>query len=304
LNSSTTSHLYGWNHQKSLSGEDSPPSKEELVREHKNLRFSIVVPTLNQADTIEDTLLSIIAQNYPNTEIIVIDGGSSDRTLEILSQYNQYITYLVSEPDDGQSDAINRGFNLAQGDIFAWLNSDDYYLPKTFHKVNSLFISDKTIEFAVGAGDVISKEHSFLRHIPPLDINQYTMDNWRNDRWIMQQSCFWTRSLWERAGGVDLSLKLLMDVDLWFRFSRYTKTHLISDRLAVMRYYKDVKTVRHQRIFSEEMAYVYAKNNSYDSVRSFVAELVNEHAAQVQHAEDFYARFPIRLMKKLRLLPR
>ena len=273
-----------------------------IEHSQKKLKFSIIIPTLNQGDTIEDTLISIIGQNYPKIEIIVIDGGSTDRTLEILSRYEQHINKLVSEPDNGQSDAINRGFSFAQGDVLAWLNSDDYYLPQTFHRVNSFFNSDKTVEFVVGSGDVISKDHSFLRHIPSLEINSYTLDHWRNDRWILQQSCFWSRSLWQRAGGVDPSLKLLMDVDLWFRFSRYTKSYLIPERLAVMRYYREVKTVRHRRVFSEEMAYVLSKNNSHDSVRTYVSELVNENAAQLQRAADFYGQWPVRLMRKLRLL--
>ena len=183
-------------------------------------------------------------------------------------------------------------------------NSDDYYLPGTFHKVNAHFSSHHGVRFAVGAGDIISKEHSFLRHIPSLQIDSYTIENWRNDRWIMQQSCFWSRSLWEEVGGVDPSLKLLMDVDLWFRFSKVTTTCVIPETLAVMRYYKSAKTVRLRSTSCQEMAYVYARNGAFDCVRGLVAELVSENASQSQLLSEFHAQLPVRVMKKLRLLPR
>jgi GT2 family glycosyltransferase len=144
------------------------------------------------------------------------------------------------------------------------------------------FSSHHGVRFAVGAGDVISKQHSFLRHIPSLQIDSYTIENWRNDRWIMQQSCFWSSSLWEEVGGVDTSLTLLMDVDLWFRFSKVTTTYMIPDTLAVMRYYKAAKTVRLRSTSYQEMAYVYARYGAFDCVRAIVAELVSENASQSQ----------------------
>jgi GT2 family glycosyltransferase len=139
VNLAPARHLYGWNHLASSSAEDFPSIEGEHRAPVNNIKFSIVIPTLNQADTIEDTLISIVGQNYQNMEIIVIDGGSSDQTLDILSRYSQWITRLISESDNGQADAINRGFRLAKGGIYAWINSDDYYLPGTFHKVNALF---------------------------------------------------------------------------------------------------------------------------------------------------------------------
>lgn len=310
MNLTPARHLYGWNHHAALPAVDplrsrsasAPPSAPPLPAQ--DIKFSIVIPTLNQADTIEDTLISIVGQNYQNMEIIVIDGGSSDQTLDILSRYSHWITRLISESDNGQADAINRGFEFAQGDIYAWINSDDYYLPGTFHKVNALFSSNHDARFVVGAGDVISKQHSFLRHIPSMQINSYTIENWMNDRWIMQQSCFWCSSLWEEVGGVDTSLTLLMDVDLWFRFSKVTTTYMIPDTLAVMRYYKAAKTVRLRSTSYQEMAYVYARYGAFDCVRAIVAELVSENASQSQLLSEFQAQLPVRVMKKLRLLPR
>lgn len=270
----------------------------------EGMRVSIVIPTLNQGDTIEDTILSIIAQNYGNLEIIVMDGGSTDSTLKVVEQYKPWITHLISQQDGGQSQAINQGFRLASGEVFGWINSDDYYLPGAIHRVVRHFHTDPAIRFAVGAGDVISKDHAFLRHVPALKMDLHTMLQWRHDRWIMQQSCFWSRSLWEEAGGVDESLHLLMDYDLWFRFSKLTVADISQDKLAVMRYHPDVKTVRQKSKFQEELAYVLAKNGAYGEVRAIVSELVKEKTATHLHLEEFQSRWLVRLSKRLRLLPR
>jgi glycosyltransferase involved in cell wall biosynthesis len=296
-------HLYGWSHQGDVdrgvegSSAASPSAETEI-------RLSIVIPTLNQAETIEDTLLSILGQNYSNLEIIVMDGASTDATLAVLEPYKPWITHLVSRNDGGQSQAINQGFRLATGEVFAWINSDDYYLPGTFHKVVKRFHTDPHIQFAVGAGDVISKTHDFLRHVPALPMDLETMLNWRHDRWVMQQSCFWTRSLWQEAEGVDESLHLLMDYDLWFRFSKLTEADVIEDTLAVMRYYPEVKTVRQKGRFSEEMAYVLAKNGAYNDVRSLVADLAKQKLEAQDHLSRFQDRWAVRLSKRLGLLPR
>ena len=120
----------------------------------------------------------------------------------------------------------------------------------------------------------------------------------------MQQSCFWRRSLWEEVDGVDESLHLLMDYDLWFRFSKLTSACVITDILAAMRYYPDVKTVKQKEKFQEEMAYVLAKNGAYQEVRYLVADLVKEKALAQRDLAEFQTTWPVRVSKRLRLLPR
>ena len=93
--------------------------------------ISIVIPSFNQGQFIEQTIASVIGQSYSNIELIVIDGGSTDNTVEVIGKYQHAIHHVISEPDYGQADAINKGFRLARGDILAWLNSDDFYLPCT-----------------------------------------------------------------------------------------------------------------------------------------------------------------------------
>ncbi|MFZ9752196.1 MAG: glycosyltransferase family 2 protein [Cyanobium sp.] len=288
----TGRQLYGWPERP----ETSPSGPESL-------RFSVVIPTLNQAETIEDTLQSIFDQDYDNVEIIVADGGSNDGTLALLERYRPQLARVIEGPDRGQSDAINKGFAAASGDIFCWLNSDDYFLPGALRRVADRFASDSGVRFVVGCGDVISKDHRFLRYIPALPMTEATLLNWKNDQWVLQQCCFWSRSLWQEVGGVDESLHLLMDYDLWFRLSRTTEASLIDEKLAVMRYYPEVKTVRQRSRSSEELAYVYAKNGAFQALRDQVAELVASRSALQERLSGIEASLPVRLLKRLSLLP-
>ena len=293
-------HLYGWDIP-----DHADPTRSSRLAESAPVppRFSVVIPTLNQADTIEDTLLSLIHQNYPNLEIIVADGGSSDATATVLNRYREQLNAVLPGPDKGQSDAINKGFAQASGDIFFWLNSDDYLLPDALWRVAASFQADANLEFVVGAGDVISLDHRFLRHIPPLAMDEATMLNWKNDQWVMQQCCFWTKGLWQRVGGVDEQLHLLMDYDLWFRFSRRTRAAMINEKLAVMRYYPDAKTVKQRRKASEELAYVYAKNGAFTSLREQVADLVVQRVEKDDYLNRIHSSLPVRLLKRLSLFP-
>lgn len=289
-----TDHLHGWAGAAVDRLDPLPP-----------LTLSLVIPTLNQGDTIEDTLASILAQDcLDHLEIIVMDGGSTDGTLAVLERYRPWIHQLITGPDGGQSQAINRGFSLARGDILAWINSDDYYLPGALAAVLRRFGSQPELEFLVGAGDVVSLENTFLRHVPPLPMNATTMHEWKLDRWVMQQSCFWRRELWQRVGGVDESLHLLMDYDLWFRFSKLTKAGRVDQTLAAMRYYPETKTMRHRSRSTEEMAYVYAKNGALSDLRELMASLSKERSQLEARVHRFESQLPVRVLKRLRLLPR
>lgn len=256
--------MYGWNNDQLGPNDENQPS---------NQKISIVVPTLNHGDTIEHTLLSIINQGDQNYEIIIMDGGSSDNTKDIIDKYRDYITYFESRKDNGQSDAINRGFGFADGDIYAWINSDDYYLPNAFRLVKKTFSENKGIDIVVGSGDVVTKDCQFLKHIKGLEMKRDNLLGWHNDQWIMQQCCFWTAEIWKKSGGVDEDLHLLMDYDLWLRFSSLGRSKAIEDRIAIMRFYKEAKTVALRSRMKEEEAYVYAKNRAFPELRTIVKEL-------------------------------
>lgn len=293
--------LYGWSLPLAL---QSPPLPLNSAKSDPSfgLKISIVIPTLNQGDTIEDTICSIINQNYRNYEIIVMDGGSTDSTLDVIDRYRQYLAHVTSAPDNGQSQAINRGFQQATGDIFAWLNSDDYYLPGALAKVAETF-SNPNVEFLVGAGDVISLEHKFLRFIPQRNLNRQALLDWKNDRWIMQQSCFWRSTLWKRVGGVDETLSLLMDYDLWFKFSSSCQPASLDQKLAVMRYYPEAKTVKFRSKSNQELAYIYAKYGLLDELRGLVATLAERNSELESQLWTIKSSFPVRLLKRFYLFP-
>ena len=293
--------LYGWPSPFSLQRPQLPLNKVNGDPDPA-LKISIVIPTLNQGDTIEDTIYSIINQDYPYYEIIIMDGGSSDTTLDVIDRYRPYLAHVTSAPDKGQSQAINRGFQRATGDIFAWLNSDDYYLPGALAKVAETF-STPSVEFLVGAGDVVSKEHKFLRFIPERILNREALIDWKNDRWIMQQSCFWRSSLWQRVGGVDESLGLLMDYELWFKFSFNCRPVALDQKLGVMRYYPEAKTVKFRSKTNQELAYVYAKHGLFDELRELVASISEQNIEIETQLWSIKSSLPFRLLKRFYPFP-
>ena len=265
-------------------------------------KISIVVPTLNMQGTIEGTILSIIRQDDENYELIVIDGGSTDGTEEVIQKYNSYITYYESKPDNGQSSAINRGFEIATGDFYAWINSDDFYLPNAFRVVREIFKESDDIDIVVGSGDVVTRDCKFLKHISGLEMSRDNLLNWNNDQWILQQSCFWTRELWEKSGGVDESLQLLMDYDLWLRFSDMGKSRAIRNSIAIMRYYDGAKTMRLRSKMKEEEAYVYAKNQAFTQLQSLVSELNIRCEELGLRVSQYDCHYIIKILRRIGLL--
>ena len=130
--------------------KDRAQLPETMSDGHPWPRISIVTPSYNQGQFIEETIRSVLQQGYPNLEYIIIDGGSTDNSVEIIKKYEEYLTYWVSEPDDGQYDAINKGFSRATGEIMAWLNSDDMYVPWTFKTVAEIFDKFEFVNWITG----------------------------------------------------------------------------------------------------------------------------------------------------------
>lgn len=288
--------LYGWDETLSYSSIRSTKHYDSTERH----RISIVVPTLNQGLTLEGTLLSILCQKYKEFELIVMDGGSTDETIGILERYEPFITHIVSGKDNGQSDAINNGFKLASGDIFAWINSDDYYLPDAFSIVaNSL--NSKEHEIVVGGGHIVTFDNHYLKTIESIAMNRDNLIRWESDRWIMQQSCFWTCDIWNKVGGVDSTLNLLMDYDLWFGFSKLSNNRLIDNYLAVMRYYPNAKTVKLKKRMKAELAYVYAKHGEAVAAKKLVNDLIHENDDLTNKLQLYQNKLSSRVLRRLRL---
>jgi glycosyltransferase involved in cell wall biosynthesis len=197
-------------------------------------RISIVTPSYNQGQFIEETIRSVLLQGYPNLEYIIIDGGSSDGSLDIIKKYQDHLHFWCSEPDAGQYDAINKGFRHSTGEIMAWLNSDDMYLPWAFKTVSDILTAFPNIEWLSTLSPGFWDYQGFCSNfdsVPGYSIEAFldgcylSWGKGNKINWIQQESTFWRRSLWEKSGGyLRTDIKLASDFDLWCRF--YTKTEL------------------------------------------------------------------------------
>lgn len=190
-------------------------------------KISIITPSYNQGKYLEKTILSVLEQGYPNLEYIIIDGGSTDESVAIIKKYADRLTYWVSESDRGQSHAINKGFDRATGEIFGWLNSDDYYHHGALREVAEQFIANPDAGAVVGAGDMLVEETGAITLVAPFPVTVNSLYG-AVDRFFAQPSCFFSRQAWLDCGPLDESLHLAMDLDLWLKIAKkysYVTTH-------------------------------------------------------------------------------
>ena len=189
--------------------------KEYLINMEKNPLLSIITPSYNKAEFVRQTIESVLMQDYTNFEYIVIDGGSSDNTVEILKEYSNCF-YWISEPDRGMSDALNKGFRRAKGEILAWINADDLYYPGAFRSVVDYFTEHPEISIMYGELDYldrIGKVTSHARVVPFWDYELLL----NGFNYIPQPATFMRRKIFETVGDIDVNEKVGMDYDYWLR---------------------------------------------------------------------------------------
>lgn len=178
-------------------------------------KISIVTPSYNQAEFLERTILSVLNQNYPNLEYIIIDGGSTDGSVEIIKKYEKYLTYWVSEKDDGQSDALNKGFKISTGDFVGWQNSDDVYLPGAFKKAAQVLNDYQAVDIVFGNSMLIDREDNKIRELRFVPFSVFT--HVHEAMSISNQSAFWRRGLFSKIGMLDSQLQFIMDYEFFMR---------------------------------------------------------------------------------------
>lgn len=203
---------------------------------------TIVTPTLNQGSFIRETIESVLAQGYSRIEYIVVDGGSSDGTRDVLRSYGDRL-HWVSEPDSGQAAAINKGFALGRGEILAWLNSDDTLLPDAVEHAVSAFESAPGTGMVYGRGLILDEAGRVLH--PFAGIEPFFA--WRLLNclcFVLQPACFFRRSQFLAAGGLDEQLHYGLDWELWIRLAARTDVRFLDRELACSREYADTKTTR------------------------------------------------------------
>jgi len=199
-------------------------------------KISIVTPCYNMVRYLEETIDSVLCQEYPNLEYIIIDGGSTDGSVDIIRKYERQLTYWVSEPDEGMYDAIQKGFYRSTGEIMAWINADDIYHKKAFVTVAKIFTENKKIEWITGRPSHL-KSNGTILSVSDSD-NRWSKNRiyCRKYKWIQQESTFWRRSLWEKAGArFDKKLKYAGDFGLWNEFFKYEKLYSVKALIGAFR---------------------------------------------------------------------
>ena len=208
-------------------------------------KISIVTPSYNQAEYLEECIESILSQNYPNLEYIIMDGGSTDGSVEIIKKYEKQLTYWQSKPDGGQYQAINEGFRRSSGEIMTWLNSDDKYHAGALYLVELAFRAMPQTDWITGrptAWDDLGTLTTVFDHVP-LWSQERLLFHGKDDYYIQQESTFWRRTLWDRAGGkLDTTWQLAADFELWCRFFHYSQLVGVDALLGGFRYHSGQKT--------------------------------------------------------------
>lgn len=201
-------------------------------------KISIVTPSFNQAEFLEQTIRSVLDQNYPNLEYVVIDGGSTDGSVDIIKKYADRLTYWVSEKDKGQYDAINKGFSHTTGGIMGWINSSDIHYPWTLQILAEVFGSMEKVEWISGMHTNLSHGTAPQRIECPKQRNIYDFVGGKY-KWLQQESIFWKRDLWDKAGGqLDLNVGLAGDFNLWLKFFSHSRLYYVNTILGGFRFHE------------------------------------------------------------------
>ncbi len=218
-------------------------------------KISVITPSYNQGQFIEETIRSVLLQGYPNLEYIIIDGGSTDNSVEIIKKYEPWLAYWVSEADHGQSHAINKGMAMAVGDWVAWLNSDDYYLPGCLFKVAQAINLEPNLSWIVGTTLLKSEGKTVYKFYPKYLSEgekdpRFVTNSWtdfvctkKTGTGLPQPSSFWKRNAWMEIGGLNEKYHLAMDHELYVRLAYSgSQPHFLAEPLAVLRLHKTQKT--------------------------------------------------------------
>ncbi len=214
-------------------------------------RISVITPSFNQGQFLEETLLSVINQKYPNLEYIVIDGGSTDISADIIKKYEQHLAYWVSEKDSGQSEAINKGFKRATGDIVCWINSDDILMPGALNNVMKYYSDHRNVDFINGYSLVVDAKSNILYNYFILKQKKWYAK--KGIYYISQPSMFWRRSVFEKIGYLKEDFHAMMDKEFLIRILKNNlKVGQIQKVLAAFRVHGTSKTSINGEIWSRD----------------------------------------------------
>lgn len=202
---------------------------------------TIVTPSYNQAPYLEETIKSVLSQTYNKIEYIIIDGGSEDGSLDVIGKYADYLAHWVSEKDRGQTEAINKGFDLAHGEILAWLNSDDTLLPNAVEEAVQFLQANQEIGLVYGDANYIDEKSRVIGKFPASQTDLKRLR--RGYVHIPQQASFFRKTLWDQVGPLDPEFFFAMDYDLWVRIASVSEIRYVPRTWANFRLHRDAKTI-------------------------------------------------------------
>ena len=249
-----------------------------------NPKITVITPSFNQGNFLEETILSVLNQNYSNLEYIIIDGGSKDQSVDIIKKYEKQLTYWVSEPDQGQTDAINKGLKISAGDVVNWLNSDDYYEPDALTRI-ALGFSDERINAVCARGRIVNENSGEINFTKGTDFYPNNLAKTIGQGRIDQPETFFRRSVLNDLKLLNPDLKYLMDRDLWMRYLLKFGLDAVSkidDVIVNFRIHSASKSFTQKRNFQiEHDSWFYALAKKY-SLTSY-QDLIQQHFTLNQH---------------------
>lgn len=246
---------------------------------------SIVTPSFNQARYLEATIRSVLSQDYPRVEYIVIDGASSDGSAEIIKKYENHLAYWVSEKDNGQAEAINKGLAHAKGDILAWLNSDDYYLPDTIPAAVKVF--DENPDVVMTYGDMLAVDE-YGKTINVLKYKQLTLEDLLCFQIIGQPAVFFRREAYEKISGLDTTFHFLLDHHLWIRIAQQGKILHVPQTWAAARYHAEAKNRAKAAEFGREAFRILDWGKSQPELSSAISSVERRARASAYRVDARY----------------
>lgn len=276
----------------------SMSTHEHTRSNHLSLpKISIVTPSFNQSEYLEECIESVLAQNYPNLEYIIMDGGSTDGSVEIIKKYEKHLTYWQSKPDGGHPNAVNEGFKLSTGEILGWLNSDDKLHPFALWKIAFVFHHNAHIEWLTSRISIWNNDGDlvYISEEPPHFSQRKYLNRDFDKPFIQQEATFWRRSLWDRAGGfVDPKLRLTFDPELWLRFFGFAQLYLIDSVIGGYRDTgKNTATLNQTELVSQlnNVISIYIQSNN-KSLRSCTESVIKIMAINLEQFMTKYGHSP------------
>ncbi|MCS7010633.1 MAG: glycosyltransferase [Anaerolineales bacterium] len=218
---------------------------------------SIVTPSYNQARFLEETIRSVLAQDYPNLEYIIVDGGSQDGSVEIIQKYAHRLAWWISEKDRGHADALNKGFARARGEILAWLNSDDTYYPGAVRQAVEVLLAHPEVGMVYGDADITDAEGRIIGRFASRQTDYHKL--LRGSVHIPQATTFFRADLYRQVGPLSLDYFFAFDYDLWVKLAKISRLLYVPQRWATFRLHEAGKSVKDDSVCYPDMLKIYAR---------------------------------------------